>query len=348
MLNMDCTLCRLFYGAAAAIAFLIAAFYAARRICRGSIYATDKRLDGKTVVVTGANTGIGYETAKDLCRRGARVVLLCRNEKRGRTAVAAIEEELRGQKNTGELTLGLLDLSSLESVRECAARLLKEEQRLDILVLNAGVMTCPALPRTKDGFDMQMGTNHLGHYLFTRLLVTLLKKTAEESQRARVVIVSSMAHMMNMEPIRIKDLNFDEPGWFHPGKAYYQSKLANILFGKELAKRLEGTGITTYSLHPGVVATELSRYGMDSSNLLIKWVTKLVYGSMGEAIMKTPWHGAQTSLYCCLDDSIKDISGRYYSDCAEKKPSAYARSEEDAAKLWDLSAKLTGCEDLSI
>jgi NAD(P)-dependent dehydrogenase (short-subunit alcohol dehydrogenase family) len=165
-----------------------------------------------------------------------------------------------------------------------------------------------------------------------------------------VVVVSSMAHLMCKEPIRLTDLNFDEPGWFGPAAAYSQSKLANVLFAKDLATKLSGTGITTYVLHPGVVATELSRHGMESEWTLVRWATMIGYNSMMENLMKTPWHGAQTTLYCCLDESIRDHSGRYYSDRAEFKwnLSAYANKMEDAAKLWEVSATLTGCKDLKI
>ena len=157
-----------------------------------------------------------------------------------------------GQSKVGELGSYKLDLSSMSSIRECAARLLSGESRVDLLVLNAGVMMTP-LQRTQDGFEMQMGTNHLGHYLLTRLLANRLKSTAAmDGADVRVVVVSSLAHAIAKEPMRLADLNWFKEDEYGPMHAYFQSKLANILFAKELGKRLGPSGISTYSLHPGI------------------------------------------------------------------------------------------------
>lgn len=283
------------------------------------------KLDGKVVVITGANTGIGKETAKDISKRGARVIVLCRNIDKANAAAEEISKE------TGNaVEVEKLDLSSLKSVRECAQKILDKEEKIDILVNNAGVMACPKT-LTEDGFEMQIGTNHFGHFLLTELLLPLVKKSKESGFHPRIVIVSSLAHENGQ-------MNWDDINWeksYDEWKAYSQSKLANVLHGVELAKRLENTGISVYSLHPGVIDTELGRHMQE------KWYFRMIYPVM-RVFIKTPLQGAQTQLYCCLEESIADHSGRYYSDCKEKQPSARARSEEDAKKLWEISEKLTG------
>lgn len=324
----------------------IAAYFVLKRFLQGPIFVSTKRLDGQTVVVTGANTGIGLETAKDLYGRGARVICLCRNMTKGQKAVDSIKTALSSNPRTGEIVLGAMDLSSMDSIRIAADRLLKEESRLDILVLNAGVMMSPSKPKTVDGFDMQMGTNHLGHFLFTRMLISLLKKTVRDhNPNVRVVTVASSAHMFADAPIRLHDLNWDKEEEFSPGQAYFQSKLANILFSRELGKRLAGSGITTYSLHPGVIATELNRHASESSNIvayLFHFIFYTVFGGM----IKTPFHGAQTTLYCSLDESLKDTTGKYYSDCKETLPTKHAMNNEHAQELWKLSENLTKTQNL--
>ena len=212
------------------------------RSCRSK-----KRLDGKTAIVTGANTGIGKETAIDLAKRGARVIVACRDVKKGSDAVRDIKEASKSE----EVILKKLDLASLASVRQFSEEILQEESHIDLLINNAGVMLCP-YSLTEDGFEMQFGTNHLGHFLLTNLLLDRIK----ESAPSRVVTVSSGAHFYG-------SLDFDDMMWAHNYKsvgAYTRSKLANVMFSRELAKRLEGTGVSTYSLNPGIINTELTRH----------------------------------------------------------------------------------------
>ncbi|TRY76249.1 hypothetical protein TCAL_07994 [Tigriopus californicus] len=326
----------------------IFAYFGLKWFLQGPIFRSSKKLEGQTVVVTGANTGIGLETAKDLYGRGARVICLCRNVTKGQKAIDSIKQDSSSNPQTGEILLRVMDLSSMDSIRAAAEKLLQEESRLDILILNAGVMMSPRTPKTADGFDMQMGTNHLGHFLFTRLLIGLLKKTAQDHQQnVRVVTVASSAHMFADGPIRLHDLNWDNEEDFSPGQAYFQSKLANILFSRELGKRLAGTGITTYSLHPGVIATELNRHASESSNIvafLFHFIFYTVFGGM----IKTPVHGAQTTLYCSLEESLKDVTGKYYSDCKEFTPTKYAMDNEHAQELWELSEQLTKTHNLPL
>lgn len=300
---------------------------------KGPTKGTDnpKSMDGKVVVITGANTGIGKVTATDMAKRGARVIILCRDMTRAGEAVTDIKQESGSDK----VGMEKLDLASLQSVRECAQKLLETEEKIDILVNNAGIMLCPGDWKTEDGFDMQLGTNHLGHFLLTELLMPLLTKSAASGVHPRIVIVSSMGHKF------VNGMNWDDLNWeksFNSSQAYAQSKLANILHAKELAKRLANTGISVYVLHPGVIATELGRHVQGK----YKRITAILYKPIVEKIVKSPFHGAQTTIYCCLDDSIECESGNYYSDCAVKQPSAAATRVEDQKKLWEISEKMVG------
>ncbi|XP_078572349.1 retinol dehydrogenase 11-like [Branchiostoma floridae x Branchiostoma japonicum] len=283
-------------------------------------------LQDKTAVVTGANTGIGLEVAKDLARRGARVILACRNEAR---AEAARAEIVKGSGNENVMT-SKLDLASLSSVREFAQRLKEEESRLDILVNNAGMFTEKST--TEDGFDTVLQVNHLGHFLLTNLLLDLLKKSAP----SRVVNVSSEA--CNHGRINFEDINAEKSYDAFP--AYAQSKLANVLFTRELARRLEGTGVTTYAVHPGFVKTDIWRYipGMYGWKFtLMKPMFRLM---MAFAI--TPEQGAQTVIHCAVEEALSSESGLYYSDCDVKQPSQKATDDAVARQLWEMSERMTG------
>ena len=188
-------------------------------------------------------------------------------------------------------------------------------------------MACPKM-KTKDGFEMQFGTNHLGHFLLTNLLMPLIKKAAPG---ARIVNVSSMAHMQGR--MNFDDINYDNTP-YDRFTAYAQSKLANILFTKELARKGEGSGVTCYALHPGVIATDLGRHLQDM-NVVMRGIWRCF-----SPFIKTPESGANTTIYCAVEESIAEHNGRYYSDCREKRPSAQAENMEDAKKLWELSEGL--------
>ncbi|XP_051235398.1 retinol dehydrogenase 11 isoform X2 [Dicentrarchus labrax] len=288
-------------------------------VCRSKV-----RLEGKTVLITGANTGIGKETALDMAQRGARVILACRDMTRARIAA----DEIRQQSGNGNVVVKKLDLSSLQSVRDLARDVQENEERLDILINNAGIMMCPK-SKTEDGFEMQFGVNHLGHFLLTNCLLDLLKKSAP----SRIVIVSSLAHEKGR--IHFDDINLDKD--YRRERSYRQSKLANVLFCRELAARLQGTGVTVYSLHPGVIHTELSRHLYPTLALWQKVIFMLF-----TSLVKSPWEGAQTTIYCAVDESLANVSGLYYSDCAPKTPAPQALDDAAAKKLWDLSASMVG------
>jgi len=285
-----------------------------------------RRLDGKTVVITGCNTGIGKITAADMCRRGARVVMLCRDLTRAEPAAEDIRKETQG-----EVVVEKMDLASLDSIKECVERMKKNIDKIDILINNAGVMMCP-LYRTKDDFEMQIGTNHFGHFYLTNLLLPLIKKAGKGS---RIVTLSSAAHrwgVMNWDDVNYKTTEYDAR------KAYGQSKLANILFTQGLAERLKGTGITTYSVHPGVIFTELSRHMKETLGLFGFMMMFILYYPRS----KTLEQGAQTTIFCAVDESVADETGLYYSNCKTEQPHPEALKKGDATKLWVLSEKITG------
>ncbi|KAF5284300.1 hypothetical protein FQA39_LY04593 [Lamprigera yunnana] len=292
------------------------------------------RLDGKTAIVTGSNTGIGRVTVEDFYRRGARVIMACRNLMKADLAEEEITKKYSGVKNLGEIVVVHLNLASMESIRICATKLLNEEEKINLLINNAGVMACPK-SKTEDGFEMQFGTNHLGHFLFTLLLLPKMIK----SSPSRIVNVASVAHNLLIGPINFDDLNWEKRR-YHAFQAYAQSKLSNILFTRELAKRLKDAnvqGVTTYALHPGVIRTKLWRHIDNSVFRGATWVFNNVIG----LFIKNQVEGAQTIIYCAVDEDLSNESGLYYAECEVKDSSSKSKNDETARNLWEISLKLT-------
>ena len=286
------------------------------------------RLDGKVAVVTGANTGIGKETARDLVKRGAEVHVLCRDKEKAEAMRSEIKNE------TGrEVFVHQLDLASLDSVRECTAQLRKSLEKIDILINNAGVATCPEW-RTVEGSELQFGTNHVGHFLLTNELLPLLRKAG----KARVVVVSSSAHAMGT--MDFEDLNWRTRPYDSMG-AYGQSKLANILFAKELARRETqlGSGVTVYAVHPGVVKTDLIRHFREKFGVVVFYVAKIFTW-----INKTAESGAQTSICCAVDQELENQTGKYYKDCKEVENSPDGDNMEDARRLWEVTMEMVNMQ----
>jgi retinol dehydrogenase 12 len=273
---------------------------------------TAGELAGRTFLVTGANTGIGRATAAGLAARGGRVYLACRSAERGRQAAADIAA---ATGNDGIAFLPL-DLADLASVRRCAEEFLARGEPLHALINNAGVGGSRGL--TRDGFELAFGTNHLGHFALTAGLLDCLAASAP----SRVVTVSSTLHFqargIDFEAVRRRTPSFTAMS------EYAVSKLCNVLFSAELARRVQGRGITTYSLHPGGVATDIYRRA--------PWpVRKLI-----TLRALSPEEGARTSLYCATSDSVAADSGRYYDLCREQEPSQVA-TPELALALWERS-----------
>ncbi|HEY5927955.1 MAG TPA: SDR family oxidoreductase [Kofleriaceae bacterium] len=276
-------------------------------------------LQGKTFVITGANTGIGKITARELAKRGAHVILACRSADKTQPVIDALKQETGNDK----IEFIALDLADLASVRRCADELLARNIPIHALINNAGL--AGSRGTTKDGFELTFGTNHLGHYLLTRMLLDRMK----QSGPARIVNVASASHYqakgINWEALRAKTKS-------RTGMAEYAvSKLSNVLFTKELARRLEGTNVTTYALHPGVVATDVWRRVPSP----VRWVMK--------KFMVTPEEGAQTSIRCATAPELASETGRYYDrDGKERSPNQLANDEELAKQLWTKSAEWTG------
>ncbi|XP_011259620.2 retinol dehydrogenase 12 isoform X2 [Camponotus floridanus] len=308
-----------------------------KKMCESNV-----RLDGKTVVITGASGGIGKETARDFYGRGARVILACRNMEKANEAVKDIKnnppsriKKEEYQNSAGELAIYFLNLCSLKSVKDCAKNLLMKEAAIHILVNNAGVAAI-LYEKTEDGIETTLQTNHLGHFLLTLLL---LPKMQASSPGCRIVNVSSIIHIFR--DIDFDDINLEKS--YGPLKSYFQSKLANILFTRELARRLNKAnihGINVYSLHPGLIPTEISR----SANSTIFPGGSYAYNFFTWLFFKTVEEGAQTTIYCSVDEKTTNETGLYYSDCSVANPYWKARNDEYAKNLWDVSCKLLNLE----
>lgn len=283
-----------------------------------------RRLDGKTVIITGANAGIGKETAKDLSRRGARVILACRSKERGE---AACDEITRETGNTNVVTK-ICDLSSLASIRQFAKNINETEERVDVLVLNAGLIPPSGRHLTVDGLEIQFGTNHLGHFLLTNLLLDIMKRSAP----ARIVVVSSVLHFFGS--IDFDNLNL-EKSVPEPFFTYSKSKLANVLMVKELSRRLAGSEITVNALHPGMIDTDINRDR--------PWIVQFfLQPPISDLYSKTTEEGAQTTIYLSVSEEVEKVTGKYFADCKLAWSLPKADDKDLAARLWKVSAKLTG------
>ena len=272
----------------------------------------------RNAVVTGANSGIGLETARELARRGFHVVLLCRNPDRAAAAKADIDSSVPGASTE----ILIADLGVQSDVRRAAKEIEQSLDRLDLLVNNAGIQL-RKLERTGEGHDALLAINHLGPFLLTNLLVPLL----ESSAPARVVNVASDAHRMGK--LRLDRLDHPKGYGIIGMPGYGETKLMNILFTRELARRLEGTGVTVNSVHPGSVNTNLGD------------PPKIIKRLLGP-FFRSAEEGAKTSLFVATDPSLDGVSGKYFanSKLAENKLSKQARDDELAAELWRRSEEL--------
>jgi NAD(P)-dependent dehydrogenase (short-subunit alcohol dehydrogenase family) len=280
----------------------------------------------KTVVITGGNAGIGKESAIAIASMGSRVIFTSRDARRGAEALAEVKE----RSGSSKVELLSLDLASLASIRSFAATLMSRTDRIDVLLNNAGLLQTNRSV-TVDGFETTFGVNHLGHFLLTDLLREVLIKTAAEFGGARVVVVASNAHKFARNGIDFDDL--DRVKNYSAFGVYGESKLANILFANEFAKRFADTGITANSLHPGYVA---SRFGRDGDTGRLDWAVAL--GARLFAI--SPKKGAETSIFVSTDASCATQTGGYYEKSRLKKPASQALDTAAAKRLWEVSTEL--------
>jgi NAD(P)-dependent dehydrogenase (short-subunit alcohol dehydrogenase family) len=290
-------------------------------------------LSGKTCVITGASSGLGRESARALAAAGAHVILAARNQ----NALAEAAEWLRAEVPGAQASTVELDLTALSSVRAAATVIREITPVVHVLMNNAGVMFTP-FGRTADGFELQLGTNHFGHFELTRLLVPQLAA----AQGARVVILSSGGHLMG-------DVDFDDPNWeardYDKFVAYGASKTANILHAVEADRRLCDLGIRAYAVHPGTVATSLARYmSRDDFSDLKKLVVhnSALRGetSNGRLDVVTPEQGAATQVWAAVSPELADRGAVYLEDCTVSEAAPYARDEQRAAEFWLQSEKL--------
>jgi len=278
-------------------------------------------MTGKTCVVTGANSGIGREIARGLAAQGSRVLMVARNRKKGEAARAKVSRST----NNRAVELVVCDLSSQRQVRELASTILERCDRLDVLVNNAGLILEKRI-LTDDGIETTFAVNHLAPFLLTNLL----RERLEASAPSRIVAVSSDAH-------RAADVDFDDPSGergYSAWPAYSKSKLANILFTREIARRLRGTGVTATCFHPGVVRSGFCRQGGPPSLMFGTWI--------GRRFLLSPKKGADTGIWLAGSPEVEGASGTYYDQRRLTEPSPAASCPEASIRLWELSEQLTG------
>ncbi|WP_372010108.1 SDR family oxidoreductase [Paenibacillus chitinolyticus] len=280
-------------------------------------------MEHKIMMVTGANSGMGLATTIALARQGAKVVMVCRSEERGQSAL----REAMAASGSGEIELMQCDLGSLRSIRSFAADFKSRYDHLDVLINNAGVVSLKR-ETTSDGFEVMMGVNHLGHFLLTNLLLGPLKR----AEQGRIVVVSSGAHKIGR--IRWEDPHLTKG--YTAWTGYAQSKLANILFTKELAVRLKGTAVTVNALHPGAVGTQI---GVDRNTGFGKSVLAML-----RPFFLTPAQGAETAVYLATSGNVSCATGEYFYRKKIAPVSARAKDKELAAKFWDWSAGEVGLQ----
>ncbi|MSO78614.1 MAG: SDR family oxidoreductase [Acidimicrobiia bacterium] len=281
-------------------------------------------MDTKVVLITGGNAGIGKETAVGLAQQGARVLITSRDAERGAGALA----EIRDRSGSAAVEVVALDLADLASVRRCAAEVLQRTDRLDVLVDNAGLVMSRRT-QTADGFETTFGVNHLGHFLLTNLLLDRLRASAP----SRVVVVSSDAHKQARHGLDFDDLQSERS--YRPFVVYGKTKLANIYFARELARRLEGTGVTANSLHPGFVASRFARDGDTGSLLQLAMLLARPFAISQVA-------GARTSIWLASSSDVDGVSGLYFYKCASAHTSKAGADDEAAKRLWAVSEELVG------
>ncbi|KAM6944063.1 retinol dehydrogenase 14 [Lycodopsis pacificus] len=296
---------------ASLVAFFILKWMKKRRYC------TDvKRLNGKTVLITGGNSGIGKESAIALARRGARVIVACRDPDKAEKAV----REIKCKSHSLNVHHMELDLASLRSVREFCKDFLQREKRLDILINNAGMPG--VLAWTDDNFSMCFGVNHLGHFLLTNLLLPRLKECAP----SRVVTLTCSSY--KYQKLDFQDLNYNLLPFF----TYCRSKLANIYFSQEVARVAEGKGVTSYAVHPGFVQSGWTCHYSILFRMLMQVIMWMFF---------VPCEiGAQTVVYCAVSDEAAKHNGGYFVDCRPATLRPFARDAGVAKKLWEASERL--------
>ena len=283
-------------------------------------------MQGKTVLITGANSGIGKETVVALARAGATVVFTSRDPEKGEQAAADVR-----QRSGADVALMPLDLASFPSIRALAGGFLQRYDELHVLINNAGLILTERT-ETEQGFETTFGVNHLGHFLLTQLLLDRVKASAP----ARIINVASNAHRFARGGLDFDDLQLTNS--YGGMQAYTRSKLANIYFTRELARRLEDSGVTVNAVHPGVVATGFARDG--DAKGLVPWLMALA-----RPFYRSPEKGAQTSIFVASSAELDGVSGKYFANSKETQPTSIAQDDEAARRLWAASEELIAQAD---
>lgn len=285
---------------------------------------------GKTVIITGPTSGIGKETARDLLQRGARVILACRNLEKGSRVAGELRADVGG---AGEVVVRRLDTSDLSSVRAFVKEVLHTEKTIHVLINNAGIGGSGRREVTADGLELVMATNHFGHFLLTNLLLGRLK----ESAPSRVVNVASFRHK-STDRLDLDDLAIKKP--YSQSRPYIISKLCNILFSRELADKMAGTGVTSNSLNPGIVRTNIFNY--------LNLMRILIFVPFLAVLSKDAALGAQTVIHLAVSEEVEGVTGHYFSDCKKAATSELGRRKDLASGLWEASVKAVGLKQSEI
>lgn len=280
------------------------------------------------MLVTGGTAGMGLEIATDLAHRGARVIIACPYEDEGNNARKQIVKETENEN----VVFKLLDLGSLKSVRKFAADILKTEDRLDVLINNAGIGV-PGDFLTPDGMHVIMQVNYYGGFLLSLLLLPLLKKTGKPGEPSRILLTTSVLHRIGRMDID----NLNKTRYWYRLQVYGNSKLCLILFGNELSKRLEGSHVVVNNVDPGAVGTRIH----DSGNKVAGLILKVLFNGM----FKTTWQGAQTALHVALDKAAGEVSGGYFQNCETSRAVKRAYCDKTAKTLWEESVRLVQLTD---
>ncbi|CAG9806479.1 unnamed protein product [Chironomus riparius] len=280
----------------------------------GKFYSNE-RMDGKTVLITGGNNGIGLETIRDLARRGARIIMASRKIDLGNQ----VRDSIMKETGNGNIIVKKLDLSSQKSVREFADEILRTEKKIDVLIHNAGCASTSNKKKSVDGIEMTYATNHYGPFLLTHLLIDLLKKSAP----CRIIIISSAYY--KIANVDLSNLN---PLDTFPFFLYYVTKTANVMFGLELAKRLKDTKISVLIVNPGMTNTDIFKKVPFPLNLAVKHS------------FKNAWEGAQTTIMTAVSKKLDGVTGKYYSDCRQEELKSFVKNEVKNKIFWEESVKM--------